>query len=129
MSSRGVLSVVVKTPKCPSHLGIGLVLRMVPAESGVDLHRLNLGLFSSAEEERIVKAAGVLSDLPVWIDETWTGDAGDAQQGPPPFHGAWTGPDRRRLPAARVGQPPRPGAGEQDHGDQRDLPIPEGPGW
>ena len=39
---------------------------MVPAESGVDLHRLNLGLFSSAEEERIFIGSGiefVLSDL------------------------------------------------------------------
>ena len=48
-----------------------MVHRILAAESGVDMTRLRLGLYTDREEGRIVEAAGTLSELPLWIDETW----------------------------------------------------------
>lgn len=47
-----------------------LGMRLLASESGVDSHRLRLGLYSDPEEQRIIDAIGVLSDLPVYIDDT-----------------------------------------------------------
>ena len=47
-----------------------LALRALAAETGIDSHRLRLGLYTTTEEERIMQAAGMLSDLPVHIDDT-----------------------------------------------------------
>ena len=46
-----------------------MVLRLLAGEAEVDSHRLRLGLYTDAEERRIVDAVGVLSDLPVYIDD------------------------------------------------------------
>jgi replicative DNA helicase len=45
-------------------------LRLLSSEAGVDSHRLRLGLHSEAEERRIINAVGVLSELPIYIDDT-----------------------------------------------------------
>lgn len=47
-----------------------LALRMLASEAGVDGHRLRLGLYTEAEEQRIMDAIGVLSELPIYIDDT-----------------------------------------------------------
>lgn len=47
-----------------------VVLRLLASEAGVDTHRLRLGLYTEAEEKRIVDAVGVLSDLPIYIDDS-----------------------------------------------------------
>ena len=47
-----------------------LALRALASETGIDSHRLRLGLYTTTEEERIMQAAGMLSDLPVHIDDT-----------------------------------------------------------
>lgn len=47
-----------------------MALRLLASEAGVDGHRLRLGLYSEAEEQRIVSAIGTLSDLPIYIDDT-----------------------------------------------------------
>ena len=47
-----------------------LALRALAAESGIDSHRLRLGLYNFDQEQRIMQAAGMLSDLPVYIDDT-----------------------------------------------------------
>ena len=47
-----------------------LVLRLLASEAGVDTNRLRLGLSSEPEERRIVDAIGLLSDLPIYIDDT-----------------------------------------------------------
>jgi replicative DNA helicase len=44
--------------------------RLLSAEASVDSHRLRLGLYTQAEEARIVGSVGVLSDLPIYIDDT-----------------------------------------------------------
>ena len=45
-------------------------MRILVAESGVDSHRLRLGLLSEQEESVIANAVGVLSGLPIFIDDT-----------------------------------------------------------
>ena len=45
-------------------------LRLLSSESGVDSHRLRLGLLSDAEEPRLLDAIGALSDLPIYIDDS-----------------------------------------------------------
>ena len=45
-------------------------LRLLSSESGVDSHRLRLGLLSDAEERRLLDAIGALSDLPIYIDDS-----------------------------------------------------------
>ena len=47
-----------------------LFLRALAAESGIDFHRLRLGLYTISEEIRIIDAVGRLSDLPVYVDDT-----------------------------------------------------------
>jgi replicative DNA helicase len=45
-------------------------LRLLSSESGVDSHRLRLGLYTEAEEKRIYDAIGTLSDIPIYIDDS-----------------------------------------------------------
>ena len=47
-----------------------VAMRFLVAESGVDSHRLRLGLLSEQEESIIANAVGVLSGLPIYIDDT-----------------------------------------------------------
>ena len=47
-----------------------LAMRILASEAEVDSHRLRLGLFAAAEEQRIIDTIGQLSDLPVYIDDT-----------------------------------------------------------
>ena len=46
-----------------------LALRILSSEAEIDSHRLRLGLYTEAEEQRIIDAIGQLSDLPVYIDD------------------------------------------------------------
>ena len=47
-----------------------LALRILSSEAEIDSHRLRLGLYTEAEEQRLINAIGQLSDLPVYIDDT-----------------------------------------------------------
>ena len=47
-----------------------LALRILAADAGIDSHRLRLGLYTEAEEQRIIDSIGQLSELPVYIDDT-----------------------------------------------------------
>jgi replicative DNA helicase len=47
-----------------------LVLRLVSAESGVDIRRLRLGLHAEEEERRVIEATGILSEAPIWVDDS-----------------------------------------------------------
>jgi len=47
-----------------------LVLRMLSSKSGVDSRRLRLELQNEAEEKRIMEAIGILSEAPVYIDDS-----------------------------------------------------------
>ncbi len=47
-----------------------LALRMLAGESGVDAQRLRLGLYTEAEERRIIDSIGSLSELQIYIDDT-----------------------------------------------------------
>jgi replicative DNA helicase len=47
-----------------------LVLRMLANKSGVDSRRLRLGLQSEAEEKRLMDAIGILSEAPIYIDDS-----------------------------------------------------------
>jgi replicative DNA helicase len=47
-----------------------LALRILASEAEVDAHRLRLGLYTEAEEQRIIDAIGTLSDYPIFIDDT-----------------------------------------------------------
>ncbi|MBH51733.1 MAG: replicative DNA helicase [Chloroflexi bacterium] len=47
-----------------------LGLRLVSSESNVDSHRIRLGILTEEEERRIVDVTGVLSELPLYIDDT-----------------------------------------------------------
>ncbi|HUV55675.1 MAG TPA: replicative DNA helicase [Dehalococcoidales bacterium] len=47
-----------------------LVLRLLSGESGVDSRRLRLGLHNEDEEKRIMDAIGVLSETPIYIDDS-----------------------------------------------------------
>ena len=50
--------------------GDQLALRALAAETGIDSHRLRLGLFNAAQEEQLYRKAGELSDLPIHVDDT-----------------------------------------------------------
>ena len=50
--------------------GPQLALRALAAETGIDSHRLRLGLYNVAQEELIYRTAGELSDLPIFVDDT-----------------------------------------------------------
>jgi replicative DNA helicase len=45
-------------------------VRLLASEANVDSYRLRLGLLSEAEERRLLDAIGMLSDLPLYIDDT-----------------------------------------------------------
>lgn len=45
-------------------------IRLLAAEANVDSYRLRLGLLSEAEERRLFDSIGMLSDMPVYIDDT-----------------------------------------------------------
>ena len=47
-----------------------IAIRLLSAEANVDSHRLRLGMVSEAEHRRELDAIGVLSELPIYIDET-----------------------------------------------------------
>ena len=47
-----------------------LAIRALAGETGIDSHRIRLGLYSSAQEERIINAIGELSELPIYVDDT-----------------------------------------------------------
>ena len=47
-----------------------LAMRILASEAGIDTHRLRLGLYTMAEEQRMIDAIGSLSDLPVYIDDS-----------------------------------------------------------
>ena len=45
-------------------------MRLLSSEANVDGHRLRLGLLSESDERRLLDAIGLLSDLPIFIDDT-----------------------------------------------------------
>ncbi|MBI4199177.1 MAG: replicative DNA helicase [Chloroflexi bacterium] len=47
-----------------------LVYRMLASEAEVDSHRLRLNLLNEKEQVRVHEAVGVLSDLPIYIDDS-----------------------------------------------------------
>ena len=47
-----------------------LAMRVLASESGIDSHRLRLGLYTEAEEQRIITSVGALSELTIYIDDT-----------------------------------------------------------
>jgi len=47
-----------------------LVLRILSSKSGVDSRRLRLGLHNENEEKRIMEATGILSEAPIYIDDS-----------------------------------------------------------
>ena len=47
-----------------------IALRLLSSEAGVDSNRLRLGLLSETEERHVHDAVGLLSDLPIYIDDT-----------------------------------------------------------
>ena len=47
-----------------------LALRILSADAEIDAHRLRLGLYTEAEEQRIIDSIGQLSELLVYIDDT-----------------------------------------------------------
>jgi len=47
-----------------------VVLRLLSAESGVNLRRVRLGLQSEDEEKQIMDATGILSEAPIYIDDS-----------------------------------------------------------
>lgn len=47
-----------------------LVQRILASESGVDTKRLRLGQQTEAEERRIMEATGILSEAPIFIDDS-----------------------------------------------------------
>lgn len=47
-----------------------LVLRLLSSEAGINLRRVRFGVHSEDEEKRIMDATGVLSEAPLYIDDT-----------------------------------------------------------
>ncbi|MBA7614221.1 Replicative DNA helicase [subsurface metagenome] len=47
-----------------------LVQRLLASESGVDARRLRLGEQTEAEERRVMEATGVLSEAPIFVDDS-----------------------------------------------------------
>lgn len=47
-----------------------LAMRILASESGVDSHRLRLGLYTESEEQRIITSVGALSELNIYVDDT-----------------------------------------------------------
>ena len=105
-----------------------LAMRALASETGIDSHRIRLGLYSSTQEDRIINAIGELSELPIYIDDT-------PYQGMVEIRGK-----ARRLDLDRgvdlimvdylqlVQGRHRGRSGQPGAGDHRDLPGPEGAG-
>ena len=51
-----------------------VAMRMLSAQTTVETHRLRQGLYTEAEESDIVDAIGMLSDLPIYLDDEATQD-------------------------------------------------------
>ena len=105
-----------------------LAMRALSSETGIDSHRIRLGLYSQSQEERIINAIGELSELPIYIDDT-------PYQGMVEIRGKARRLDLDRgvdlimvdyLQLVQGRQPRR--AGEPGAGDHRDIPGPEGAG-
>ena len=47
-----------------------VVLRLLSSESGVNLRQVRLGLHEETEERRIMDATGILSEAPIYIDDS-----------------------------------------------------------
>jgi len=47
-----------------------LVLRLLSSESGVNLRRLRFGAHTETDEKRIMDATGILSEAPIYIDDS-----------------------------------------------------------
>ena len=47
-----------------------IAVRLLSGEANVDSHRLRIGLLSDAEQSRVLDAIGLLSELPIYIDDT-----------------------------------------------------------
>ena len=47
-----------------------LAIRALAAETGIDSHRIRLGLYTQYQEQLIINAIGELSELPIYIDDT-----------------------------------------------------------
>ncbi len=47
-----------------------VVLRLLSSESGVNLRQVRLGLHTETEERRIMDATGILSEAPIYIDDS-----------------------------------------------------------
>ena len=47
-----------------------IVLRLVSGHSRISAHRLRSGLYTEHEESEMIHTIGVLSDRPIWIDDT-----------------------------------------------------------
>jgi len=47
-----------------------VVLRLLSSESGVNLRQVRLGLHNEQDEKRIMDATGILSEAPIYIDDT-----------------------------------------------------------
>lgn len=50
--------------------GEQIASRLLASEAEVDSHRLRMNLVSDIEEVRVLDAVGLLSDLPIYVDET-----------------------------------------------------------
>ena len=47
-----------------------LAMRALASETGIDSHRIRLGLYTHSQEQLIINAIGELSELPIYIDDT-----------------------------------------------------------
>ena len=47
-----------------------LAIRALAGETGIDSHRIRLGLYTQSQEQLIINAIGELSELPIYIDDT-----------------------------------------------------------
>jgi replicative DNA helicase len=47
-----------------------VVQRLLASEAGVDSKRVRLGVYTEEEEKRIMEASGVLSEAPIYIDDS-----------------------------------------------------------
>lgn len=47
-----------------------VVLRMLSSQSGVDSRRVRLGLQDEDEEKRVMEASGILSEAPIYVDDS-----------------------------------------------------------
>ena len=47
-----------------------LAIRALAGETGMDSHRIRLGLYTQSQEQLIINAIGELSELPIYIDDT-----------------------------------------------------------